>query len=70
MRLLEPLNGLKMVQGHFFSHLMYFVFMFFISRNIDGNSPIKVSHDGISLETKDSHHLTSLNLQYKINLLN
>ena len=35
MRLLEPLNGIKMGQGHYIIHFYLFVTMFFINTELD-----------------------------------
>lgn len=34
MRLLDPLNGMKFSQMHFFVHIAFFVAMFFVDKNI------------------------------------
>lgn len=35
MRLLEPLNGIKMGQGHYIIHLFFFITMCLIPQEID-----------------------------------
>lgn len=34
MRLLEPLNGVKMLQGHFAMHIVFFICMWFVTTDI------------------------------------
>ena len=40
MRLLAPLNGIKTSQGHFITHFVFFVAMFFVDTDIDNTVEI------------------------------
>ena len=47
MRLLEPVQGIKMAQGHFMTHLIFFTSMWFINTDITINlASGNVSGDG------------------------
>jgi hypothetical protein len=37
MRLLEPINGIKVAQGHMLIHMVFFVTMMTLDTNIDRN---------------------------------
>lgn len=37
MRLLEPINGVKFAQGNFMQHIVFFIAMFTMSRDVDKN---------------------------------
>ena len=52
MRLLEPLNGLKLSQGHWWLHLIMFVFMF----TFDPNEVIIKPLDKANHATDGEHH--------------
>ena len=61
MRLLEPLQGLKIAIGHFMTHLTFFVAMFFVEKDKNYLWPVvKSSTKQPGKEThfahKDDHH--------------
>jgi len=35
MRLIEPLSGIKMLQGHWMTHIMFFIAMWFVAYEAD-----------------------------------
>lgn len=58
MRLLEPLNGIKMGQGHYIIHLYFFVTMFFIDTSIDIDLSNWLPKDvAKKVEKEHEHHI-------------
>jgi len=51
MRLLEPLNGLKMAQGHACVHLIFFITMMLIDTDVT----INLSHGSGKKDVVDNH---------------
>jgi hypothetical protein len=53
MRLLEPLAGVKMSQGHYLTHLIFFVSMFFIDKDINKNIAISAPDSHLEEQSQD-----------------
>ena len=58
MRLLEPLSGVKTLQGHALVHLIFFMTMFSIPRDLD-ISHHRINNDNISMIMKVNPRLTN-----------
>lgn len=59
MRLLDPTNGIKTIQGHWLTNIVFFVVMMSLNKDVTSNAPAPVTeHDATGTHSAISREWT------------